>query len=72
MPSIAYHFTVSCVSEINGEIREGLPSLMSKPLKITAVDDEDWNTGAIIEKALGYSTAGGTARTSNITQADGQ
>ena len=59
-PSVSYHFTVSCVAEIDGEIRESPPSLLSKPLEIPAIDDEDWNTGEIIEKVLSYSSSSRT------------
>ena len=45
-----YHFTVSCISEIDGEIRESPPSLMSKPLDIPSVEEEEWNMGEILDK----------------------
>ncbi|EGB04300.1 hypothetical protein AURANDRAFT_67346 [Aureococcus anophagefferens] len=67
-PSVSYHFTVSCVAEIDDEIRESPPSLMSKPLEIPAIDDEDWNTGEIIEKVLSYSSS---SRTHHRTHGDG-
>jgi len=67
-PSVSYHFTVSCVAEIDDEIRESPPSLMSKPLEIPAIDDEDWNTGEIIEKVLSYSSS---SRTHHRSHGDG-
>ncbi|KAH8068369.1 hypothetical protein JL721_6754 [Aureococcus anophagefferens] len=41
---------------------------MSKPLEIPAIDDEDWNTGEIIEKVLSYSSS---SRTHHRTHGDG-
>ena len=54
-PGVSYHFTVSCISEIDGEIRESPPSLMSKPLDIPSVEEEEWNMGEILDKARAHA-----------------
>jgi len=56
-PSVTYHFTVSCVAMVDGELRESPPSLASKPLEIPNVDDDDWHTSEIIDKVLSYGGA---------------
>mmetsp|Transcript_37068 Transcript_37068/g.118855 ORF Transcript_37068/g.118855 Transcript_37068/m.118855 type:complete len:705 (-) Transcript_37068:662-2776(-) len=59
-PSLTYHFTVSCIAIIDGELRESPQSLPSKPLDVPNVDDDDWRTSEIIDKVLHYSAAAAT------------
>jgi hypothetical protein len=45
---------VSSIAEIQGKVRESPPSLMSKPLEIPAVEEEEWNMGEILDKVFAH------------------
>ncbi len=51
-PATTYRFAVSCVCAVDGELRESPPSLRSRPLEVPAVDEENWQTGELLEKVL--------------------
>mmetsp|Transcript_17455 Transcript_17455/g.40126 ORF Transcript_17455/g.40126 Transcript_17455/m.40126 type:complete len:1268 (-) Transcript_17455:147-3950(-) len=53
-PGVTYHFTVSCIAEVQGALRESPPSLMSKPLDIPTADEDEWNMGEILDKVFAY------------------
>ena len=54
IPGVTYHFTVSCIAHVQGALRESPPSLMSKPLDIPSVEEEEWNMGEILDKVFAY------------------
>lgn len=45
---------MSSIAEIEGKVRESPPSLMSKPLEIPAVEEEEWNMGEILDKVFAH------------------
>ena len=51
-PGTTFHFTVSCIGEVQGALRESPPSLMSRPLDIPSVEEEEWNMGEILDKVF--------------------
>jgi len=41
----------------SGALRESPPSLMSKPLDVPSVEEEEWNMGEILDKVFAYGLA---------------
>lgn len=56
-PGVTCHFTVSCIAEVQGCIRESPPSLMSNALEIPSFEEEEWNMGEILDKVFAYGMA---------------
>lgn len=56
-PGVTCHFTVSCIAEVQGCMRESPPSLMSNALEIPSFEEEEWNMGEILDKVFAYGMA---------------
>ena len=56
-----YEFTLSCIAELDGELRESPPSLMSEPIELPSEADEEWGITDILDKVFSPGTAASAA-----------
>ena len=56
-----YQFTLSCIAELDGELRESPPSLMSEPIELPSEADEEWGITDILDKVFSPGTAASSA-----------